>query len=99
MRQTYHPFPAPHLPIPNISRTFPRWITSRGDPSFLSTHFVKSPNFTSCSTRTSATDTFTARPSDTPATHSCPRIAANPAPPPPHFAQENCQLRLPCEGC
>src|SRR6267154_1875694 len=79
MKQTYDPFPAPHLPTPNISRTFPRWITSRGDPPFLSTHFVKSPNFTSCSTRTSVTDTFT-NPMDcsTPATHSRPRIAANP---------------------
>jgi len=64
---------------PNISRTLPRSITSRGDPPFLSTHFVKSPSFTSCSTRTSVTDTFT-NPMDcsTPATHSRPRIAANP---------------------
>src|SRR5882762_8603263 len=67
------------ISIPKISRIFCRCITSRGERPFVSSHFVKSPSFTSCSTRTSDTDTFTTPcPSANPDTHSFPRIAANP---------------------
>jgi len=45
--------------IPRIERISWRALTSRGERGGLSSHFMKSANFTSCSTRTSATNTFT----------------------------------------
>jgi len=65
--------------IPRIARISWRVLTSRGERGGLSSHFMKSANFTACSTRTSATDTFTTLgPCATPATHSLPRSAARP---------------------
>src|SRR6267378_4321708 len=50
-----------------------------GMPVVRSTHFVKSISLTSCSTRTSATETLTTlTPCAMPATQSFPRIAARP---------------------
>jgi len=49
---------------------FRQSLTSRGEPSVSSNHFVKSMVLTSCSTRTSATDTLTAfEPRGIPATY------------------------------
>ena len=58
-----------------------RWraLTSRGDPPFLRTQFVKSLSRTSCSIRISVTETFTRfNPPAIPATHSLLRMATRP---------------------
>ena len=65
--------------MPRIARILWRSIVSRGDRLGLSSHRLKSAIFTSCSTRTSAPDTFTTPvPWGNPSTHSFPRIAAIP---------------------
>jgi len=65
--------------IPRMERISWRALTSRGERGGLSSQIIKSANLTSCSTRTSATDTFTVlAPCAIPATHSLPRSAARP---------------------
>src|SRR5712664_4259374 len=65
--------------MPRIDRIRWRSLISRGEPPVRSTHFVKSISLTSCSTRTSATETLTTlTPCAMPATQSFPRIAARP---------------------
>ena len=50
----------------SVSHPYPRYLESgddhspsRGEPPVLSSHFMKSMSLTSCSARTSATETFT----------------------------------------
>src|SRR5882724_11686154 len=65
--------------IPRMERISWRALTSRGERGGVSNQIIKSANLTSCSTRTSATDTFTVlAPGALPATHSLPRSAARP---------------------
>ncbi len=77
-----------------------RSLVSRGDAPSRSSHFVNSISFTSCSIRTSATDTFTTfNPCEPPLRpNHCRESPPGPAPPPHTMSQPSlrrCASRLP----